>query len=314
MTRHRTGLLRICRIAALTLLAWTPASPAWAQASPAARAVAKEIAEVIGRRAGTGGAEAAAALARFGGESAVRESLERAAVEGSEALVRRVAALADRHGVEALSAVRAAPGGAVGAVVDAVEALPSDMVRPALAALSREADGSALAALAARHGSAALEAAVRQAGVGASLIGALGEDGVRLSRTLSRDQALSVARHAGDIAALPPAERAGVVRVLLDQPGRAAAFLDKHPRFFLIAGAGALFAANADKFLGEDARVVIGPDGKPVLLQAEGWLERAVVKPALRWLLPTAAALLVAWGGIKLLFVWRRERLRGARG
>src|SRR5262249_15071135 len=96
------------------------------------------------------------------------------------------------------------------------------------------------------------------------------------------------------------------------QPAKVASFLDKNPRFFLIAGAGALFLANADTILGERADVVVGPDGKPMLVERAGLLERALLKPALRWLLPVASALLIVWGGVKLFWMWRRERARAA--
>ncbi len=300
------------RMAAVCVAVCVSAAPgAMAQAGAASRAAAKEVIEALGRRGAAQGVEAtAAAMARAGGEAAVRETMERAVAEGGGALGARIAALVERHGVEGLLAVRSAPAGAARAVVDAVEAMPSDLVRPALAALAREGEGPALAALVARTGKDALEAAALQPGVGAGLVASLGEDGVRLARALSPGQAISAARHAESIAALPASERAGVTRLLLAQPARMAAFLDKHPRFFLIAGAGAVFLANSEKFLGGAAEMVIGPDGKPVLLQPEGWLERAVVKPALAWLLPVAAVLLMAWGGLRLGFVLLRERSR----
>lgn len=309
-----SGIAR--RMAAVCIAACASAAPgAMAQAGAASRAAAKEVIEALGRRAATRGAEeaATAAMARAGGEAAVRETVERAVAEGGEALAGRIAALVERHGVEGLLAVRSAPAGTARAVVDAVNAMPSNLVKPALAALAREGDGPALAALVARTGKDALEAAALQPGVGAGLVASLGDDGVRLARALSPGQAISAARHAEAVAALPAAERAGVTRLLLAQPARMAAFLDKHPRFFLIAGAGAVFLANSEKFLGGAAEMVIGPDGKPMLLQPEGWLERAVVKPALAWLIPVAAGLLMAWGGLKLLIVWRRARLSGLR-
>lgn len=298
------------RMAAVCIAACASAAPgAMAQAGAASRAAAKEVIEALGRRAATQGAEeATAAMARVGGEAAVRETVERAVAEGGEALAGRIAALVERHGVEGLLAVRSAPAGTARAVVEAVDAMPGNLVKQALAALAREGDGPALAALVARTGKDALEAAALQPGVGAGLVASLGDDGVRLARALSPGQAISAARHAEAIAALPAAERAGVTRLLLAQPARMASFLDKHPRFFLIAGAGAVFLANSEKFLGGAAEMVIGPDGKPMLLQPEGWLERAVVKPALAWLLPVAAGLLMAWGGLKLCFVLLRER------
>ncbi len=240
----------------------------------------------------------------------MRETLERVAAEAGEASMRQAAALAERHGVIALRAVRRMPAGTAAPALEAIEQTAPDLVGPALRALAREGEGETLAQLAARFGPNALEAAAKHPGVGTPLVNKLGAEGVDLARRLSTDQAMAVARQADGIAALPVAERAGVMSLLLRQPGKMASFLDKNPRFFLIAGAGALLIANADTLLDGQSEIVIGPDGQPMLVQTAGLVERSVVKPLMTWIVPILAIIVAGWGAIRLWGVLRRERGR----
>lgn len=308
---------RLARVGVVALAAVCgAASPAHAQAGAAVRAAAKDVAEALATSSARQGAEAAAReLAQFGGEAAVRETLERVAQDAGEAGAQRLATLAKRFGVDALRAARAMPGPQSGAVLSAVDDLAKaspDLVTPALRALSREGEGQALGALTAKFGAPALEAAARHPGVGTSLVGRLGAEGADVARGMSTEQVISAVRHADDIALLAPAQRSGVLALLAKSPAKAAAFLDKHPRFFLIAGGGALLLANADALLDGAADVVVGPDGQPTLVHRGGLLERAVLGPAMRWLLPVAAALLAVWGGVRLFWAWRAGALRHA--
>lgn len=291
------------------ILALAASSPAFAQAAAVGRAAVKETLEAIGRRATSEGAESVTReLIQFGGEAAVRETVERVAREAGEQTAMRAARLVDAHGVVALRAIRSAPSGGAAPLIAAIDQTAPDLVAPALRALARDGEGEALATLGARFGPSALETAARHPGVGTRLVGSLGEDGVLIAARATTDEAISFARHADDLAALAPDTRAGVMRALAAAPGKAAAFLDKHPKFFLIAGAGALFVANADSLLDGTAQVVLGPDGKATLVERAGLLERAVVRPALSWILPVLASLLAAWGIMKLAFAARRER------
>ncbi|MBL0922615.1 MAG: hypothetical protein IBJ10_10885 [Phycisphaerales bacterium] len=300
-------------LAAVILSVAMSGAGAWAQGGAAARAAARELVEKFSRRAGVEGAEALSReLAEFGGEAAVREALERVAAESGEATMRRAAALAQRHGLDAVRAVRRLPAGASGPVIEAVEQTAPELVGPALRALAREGEGEALAQLTARFGPHALEAAARHPGVGTPLVQKLGAEGVELSRTLSTNQAMAVTRQADAIAALPAAERRGVLHVISSQPAKAAAFLDKHPKFFLIAGAGALLATHADTLLEGQTDVIVGPDGQPMLVQTAGLVERSVIRPVMSWLVPILAVIVAGWGAIRLWGALRRERSRGS--
>ncbi len=298
---------------AIVLLAGPCAPPCAAQAAGAARAAVKEAVEAITRSGAKQGAEAVAKdLAQFGGEAAVRETLERVGAEAGEVGVKRLASLAERCGIDALRAARAVPSGQIDAVLAAADDLARtapDLAAPALRALSREGEGQALSALTARFGKDALEAAARHPGVGTSLVGRLGPEGATAARAMSTDQVIAALRHADDIAALPGAQRSGVAGLLAQSPAKAAAFLDKNPRFFLIAGAGAILLANSDALLNGTAHVVVGPDGQPTLISQAGLFERAVIGPAMRWILPVLAALLALWGGVRVFWAWRSGAL-----
>lgn len=284
---------------------------ATAQTGAAARAAAREVVEQFTKRTAAEGAEALSReLAEFGGEVAVRETLERVAAESGEATMRRAAALTQRHGLDALRAMRRMPAGASGPVLVAIEQTAPDLVAPALRALAREGEGEALAQLTARFGPNALEIAARHPGVGTPIVQKLGGEGIDLARSLSTDQAMAVARQADGLAALSAAERRGVMGVIASQPAKAAAFLDKHPKFFLIAGAGALLATNADTLLEGQADIIIGPDGQPMLVQTAGLVERSVIQPLMTWLVPILALIVAGWGAIRLWGVMRRERQR----
>ncbi len=310
MRRHRWAVMVTAAGLGLT-------SPAFGQAGSAAaagvKAAAREVMESLSQRAGREGAEALAReLAEVGGEAAVRETVERIAREGGEEAVKRAGALVQRHGMDGVRMLRAVSPGQAPTVLRAIDSTPAEFQVSALRALARPGEGQALAGLTMRFGPDALEAAARHPGVGASLMGRLGPEGMGVMRAANPDQAVSFLRHADDIAALPPGQRGGVLKLIAAQPARAAAFLDEHPKFFLIASAGAVLAANADRIFDGSAEVAIGPDGKARLVERAGFLERALIGPVLQWLLPVLAGVLALWGGVKVWGVWRDERRASA--
>ncbi len=307
MKSHRNAIM----VVFIGLACATAPAPAQAGAAAAsgAKAVARQITEVLTRRAGREGAETLAReLAEIGGETAVRETVERIAREGGEEALKRASSLVERHGFDAVRMLRSVSPAQAPTILRAVDELPAELAPAALRALARPAEGQALAGLTVRFGPEALEAAARHPGVGATMLGRLGPEGMPVVRAASTEQAVSVLRHADDIAALPTVERARVLKLLASQPAKAASFLDAHPKFFLIGGAGAILAANADRIFDGSAEIVIGPDGKATLVERAGFLERAVIAPALHWLLPVLAGILALWGAVKIWGVWRDER------
>ena len=73
---------------------------------------------------------------------------------------------------------------------------------------------------------------------------------------------------------------------------------------------GAILVANADSLLNGTSDVVVGPDGQARLVQRAGMLERALLNPAVRWILPICAAMLALWGGVRLYWSWRAASLK----
>ena len=124
-----------------------------AQTAPAARAIAKELAEVLGQRS-------ARELAEAGGEAAVREVVEQAAREGGEQLAREVAVYGQRYGAQALKAFGEAPA----AMTQAMKKVPAEFSEAAMRAAAREPQ--AIAQLTAKIGEDALIVAAKHPGVG----------------------------------------------------------------------------------------------------------------------------------------------------
>jgi hypothetical protein len=278
-----------------------------AQARPIA-AAAKELAETLVKQ---GGREAAEELAQIGGEAAVRETLEAAAREGGEALVNKTTQYALAHGPLALKAIRPAPA----RMASALDALPPNLVKPALYAAAREPQ--VVTRLVGEFGSGALEVAAKHPGVGARLVETFGDDGVRAARTLTTDQAVTLARHADDIAALQPAQRSALLSKIASSPRVVLDYLEKHPRILATAAGVGTVLALKDDIVGT-SEIVTGPDGKPVAVAKPGLIERVItterspVRTGLNALVVVLVAFLIGWALIRLWGTWRVQRMRVA--
>lgn len=278
-----------------------------AQARPIATA-AKELAETLARQ---GGREAAQELAEIGGETAVRELLEAAAREGGESLVERTTQYAIAHGPLAVKALRPSPARMLTALND----LPPQLVKPALYAAARQPQ--VITKIVTEFGEGALEVAARHPGVGTRLVTSFGDDGIRVGRALSTDEAVTLARHADDIAALAPAQRSAVLSKIASSPKVVLEFLEKHPRILTTtAGVGTVLALK-DQIVGT-SEIVTGPDGRPVAVAKPGIIERMLtqernpVRLGLRLLVLILACALAGWALIRLWGTWRIQRLRVA--
>ena len=248
---------RIALTAMALLAAALLACPAGARAQAGvAREIIEAAAETLLRQ---GGKEAARDLAEMGGRVAVKEVLENAAREGGESLVQRTVAYGVEHGPAALRAISRSPR----ATVAALDGLAPELRGPALRALAREPE--LVQGLVARFGSEGLEAAGRHPGVGGILAEKLGPGGIDAARSLTTDQAIILARHADEVAALAPAERATFMDLLKRAPGRVVDFLEKHPKTTLAAGGAALLVAAKDDILGTAG--INGSAGRPGLVE-----------------------------------------------
>jgi len=295
--------LRITPLVIMLLIA----PQCFAQARPIA-AAAKELAEALVRQ---GGRQAAEELAQIGGETAVRETLEAAAREGGEALVNKTTQYALAHGPLALKALRPAPA----RMAAALEALPEQLVKPALYAAAREPQ--VVTRLVGEFGSGALEVAARHPGIGARLVETFGDDGVRAARALTTDQAVTLARHADDIAALQPAQRSALLGKIASSPRVVLDYLERHPRILTTAAGVGTVLALKDDIVGT-SEIVTGPDGQPVAVAKPGLIERVItterspIRTGLNALVIVLVAFLVGWALIRLWGAWRVQRVRVA--
>lgn len=271
----------------LTLLAVPIAR---AQGGAAVRA-ATEIGESILRRGGT---EAAEELAKIGGQKAVQELMEQAAKEGGEALVKQTARLAETHGVLALKAMQGAPG----AVVRAVDGVPAELAEQGLRAIVREP--AVMQGMVREFGSAALETAARHPGLAGKISSGLGSEGLDIARRVTTEEATLLARYADDIAKLPAAERASVMSLLKQAPGKALAWAERHPKL-LIAGSATTAVVLARKEL-------FGEGDAPGFLERIGSSIYETFKAPINVVAAALAGIVVLWAGLKMRRVVRMAR------
>lgn len=301
MTATRTLQLAIV----VTALAATALSPrASAQvAGTVAREVIDEAAELILRRS-AGSATAARELAEAGGRAGVREVLDKAATEGGEGLVRKVAAYGAEHGPSALRAINGSPA----KMVAALDNLSPGLRPAAIRAVGREPQ--ALTGLVNKFGSEALETAARHPGVGTAIGEKLGAEGLSAARSLTTDQAIVVARHADEIAKLPPAQRAGVLAKLKTDGARVVSFLEKHPKTLLTAGGVAVLLGAKDEILGPGDPAT----GRPQGLVHRIWQDTlGVMKRPIGWIGLAIGAVAAVWAVSKSWVILKRRRLESRR-
>jgi hypothetical protein len=209
-----------------------------AQTAPAVRAIARELAEVLGQRS-------ARELAEAGGEAAVREVVEKAASEGGEQLAREVAAFGQRYGAQSLKAFGHAPA----AMTQAMKKVPAEFAEGAMRAAAREPQ--AIAKLAGTVGEDALIVAAKHPGVGVDIASKLGSEGCAVARQLSTPEAIRLARLGDDLARLPAAERAGLLTRISRAPAKVIDYLEKHPSVLKSAASVAVAYVAIDGLLGD---------------------------------------------------------------
>ena len=261
-----------------------------AQAGAALRA-AEELGEAILRRGGT---EAAGELARIGGQKAVQELMEQAAKEGGEVLMKQTAQLAEKHGVLALKAMHGAPG----AVVRSVDGMPAELAEQGLRAIVREP--AVMQAMAKEFGSAALETAAKHPGLAGKISGSMGREGLDLARRVTTEEATILARHADEIAKLPASERAGVMELLKQAPGKTLAWMERHPKL-LIAGSATTAVVLARKEL-------FGEGDTRGFFERVGGSLYETFKAPVNIAVAALAGIIVLWSALKMRRVLRTAR------
>jgi hypothetical protein len=292
--------VRLLLAAALVTAA---ASPIRAQEATLARTAAKEVLEILSTQAEKQGVKSAAqSLAEFGGEAAVRETMEQVARETGEDGVVNVVRLSKSYGIDAVKAAKAAPK----LTANVIDRVSPEFAPGALRALARPEERAVLTKLDSELLPGALEAAARHPGVGAEVVDKLGVAGVRASQRFDTDAMIQLARSpdAARLAALPVAQRKGLITAMTN-------FIEQHPKAILGATGLGLFVAYKDDILGGKGEIVLGPDGKPMYVPATGIAER-VTNRTLVWVLPVVAAIVGLWGASKLYWSWRWSKLSHA--
>lgn len=247
-----------------------------AHAVPAVVApVLKAVAKYFGKE---GSSQATEFMTKKGGKELVRKVTANVAADGGDEAVQQLAKLVSRHGPETLSALNgvASPR----AVMSAIEQLPDDQVAAALARLASGGAGRELADATANLGVKVLTSELKHPGVGLVLVRSLSDDGVELASRLSTDQAITVARHADDIAKLPTSQREGVLAMLRNDTEAMVKFAGRFAKanpgmtLFTVATTG-IILAEPDRILGGD-EIVYDADGNPILMRKSGLVDRTV--------------------------------------
>jgi hypothetical protein len=249
------------------------AGPSFAVLSGAS--VARAIMKYFGKE---GTEEATEYLARQGGRELAERVSAAAMREGGQEAADQVARLAANYGPEALTALSSAPQ--VGPLLSALGELPESQVGAALARLSAGTGGRELAETVGRVGSSALRSELKHPGVGGMLARTLGGDGAELATKLSSDQAIAVARHAEDLAALPTAQRNGVLAMMRTDAERMVGFLGRFAaenpgKTLFTAATTTIVLAESERILGGD-EIVFDAEGNPIVVSKAGIVGRTM--------------------------------------
>ncbi len=237
--------------------------------------VLKAVAKYFGKE---GSQQATEFMTQKGGKELVRKVTASVAADGGDEAVEQLARLVSKHGPETLSALRGTTSPR--AVMSAIEQLPEDQIASALARLASGTAGQELADATAMLGVKALSAELKHPGVGLVLVRSLSDDGAELATRLSTDQAITVARHADDIAKLPATQREGVLAMLRSDTesmvGFAGRFAEANPgkTLFTVATTGVILA-QPERILGGD-EIVYDADGNPIIMRKSGLVDRTI--------------------------------------
>ena len=118
------------------------------------------------------------------------------------------------------------------------------------------------------------------AGIGGMLVRTLGDDGAELATSLSKEQAIVVARHADDLARLPASQRSGVLGMMRNDAERVVGFVGKFAAdnpgktLFTVATTTVLLA-ESERILGGE-EIVFDADGNPIVVSKAGLAGRTL--------------------------------------
>jgi hypothetical protein len=263
----------------LALSAPLALSTRFAAATPAGMLSGGTVARAVMKYFGKEGTEEATEfLARQGGRELAERVATAAAREGGEEAADQVSRLAAAYGPDALRALDNAPE--LAPVLAALKQLPESEIPAVLSRLSAGASGRELARSIGRVGVSAVRGDLVHPGVGAVLARSLGDEGTELATKLSTDQAITVARHADDLAVLPAGQRQAVLALLHRDAERMVAFMgrfaaDNPGKTLFTAAATTVLLAESERILGGD-EIVFDAEGNPVVVSKAGFAGRTL--------------------------------------
>lgn len=250
--------------------------------SPVVKKGVTEVLEILTR---SGGKNATEELAEYGGERAIRELVEKVAMEGGEQLVGEVVALAKSQGPRVIKAIEADPV----VMTRALRSIPEDKIAGSLAESMR--NPGLIAKLTRRHGAEALELSASHPGVGAKVIDEFGESGLKAARALETEDMITLAKVKG-LNDLPSTSR----RDFLETLGRNPKGVNQAIK---VAAAGTALVLTAD-FVTRLKEETLGETGR--------------FNRQSNTLLWSVVALIVAvfggYAGIKLWGVWKNQQAK----
>ena len=298
-------------------------------AAPAPWAVATSILKAVGKYFGKEGTEEAAEyLAQKGGRELVERVASTAAKEGGEEAVEQVAKLTAKYGPEALSALDNTP--AVKPLIEAIEQLTEAEAKSAIARLAAGATGRELAETVVREGASALVSEVAHPGIGGALVRALGSEAGELTTKLTSKQALTIGRHADELAKLPKAQKSGLLALLKNDTDRMVKFMGRFVEanpgktLFTVATTTVILA-EPERILGGD-EIVFDAEGNPIVVTRSGIAGRSIeatgkaaghisanyIKPLFLAAIAFISVFATLWIAIKLWHTHQREKLKTA--
>lgn len=269
MNRTFASLVVVC------MLLSSPTTGEAAIVPAVATSIGRALLKYFGRE---GGQEATEYLAKKGGKEVIERVTTTAAKQGGEEAVEQVAKLASKHGPDALAALDNAPN--VVPVLKALGELPESQVQTALVRLAAGTPGRELSEAIGRFGTAALRSELKHPGVGMILVRSLGDEGAELAARLTDDQAIALARHAKEIAALPQPQRAGLLAMFRGETDRMFTFMgrfveDNPGKMLFSVATTTVILAQPERILGGD-EITFDADGNPVVVTKAGLIGRSM--------------------------------------
>ena len=204
----------------------------------------------------------------MGGEVFAREALEKAAQEGGEKLVQKLASQTIAYGPALLIVAKSSPSRFISTFAE----LSPAMQKAAAQAITREPDS--MARLFSSFGSEALTAAAKHPGVSTQVMEALGAEGVETLGKITTDQAIQLSRLAPQLAKAAEPERRTLMEMIGKAPGKIMDLLEAHPKILASGTLLTAWVASKDKLLGSKTFIGFDANGKPVFAEDQGFLAR----------------------------------------